>query len=128
MEDRGSRVALLLCDDLIFTSRIAGEARAAGVVVKSARSIEILKNLAQTAKPRLLIIDLANPGLVIEDLLTWINSLATDERLRVVAYGSHVDTATLKAARAAGCDEVMPRSQFVERLPMHLNDWIAKKH
>jgi len=30
--------------------------------------------------------------------------------------------ATLKAARAAGCDRVLPRSQFVEELPAELRD------
>ena len=29
---------------------------------------------------------------------------------RIVAYGSHVDAATLKRAREAGCDRVLPRS------------------
>jgi len=31
---------------------------------------------------------------------------------RIVAFGSHVDVEALSAARAAGCDEVMPNSQF----------------
>ena len=34
----------------------------------------------------------------------------------IIGYGSHVDTATLKAARDAGCDVVLPRSKFVEEL------------
>jgi len=36
---------------------------------------------------------------------------------RVVAYGSHVDRTLLDAARAAGVDEVLPRSAFFTRLP-----------
>ncbi len=36
---------------------------------------------------------------------------------RVVAYGSHVDRGLLEAARAAGVDEVLPRSAFFTRLP-----------
>jgi hypothetical protein len=31
---------------------------------------------------------------------------------RIVAYGSHVDEATLEAARAAGADDVLARSRF----------------
>jgi DNA-binding NarL/FixJ family response regulator len=31
---------------------------------------------------------------------------------RIVAFGSHVDEAALAAARAAGADLVLPRSQF----------------
>jgi hypothetical protein len=42
-----------------------------------------------------------------------------------VAYGSHVDTESLRAARAAGCDRVLPRSKFIEELPSALPDWFA---
>jgi hypothetical protein len=42
-----------------------------------------------------------------------------------MAYGSHVDTATLRAARAAGCDPVLPRSKFVEDLPICLPAWLG---
>ena len=34
-----------------------------------------------------------------------------------VAFGSHVDTAGLAAAAAAGCDPVLPRSRFTAELP-----------
>jgi hypothetical protein len=46
---------------------------------------------------------------------------------RVVAYGSHVDTATLRAAREAGCDPVLPRSKFVEELPSALPHWFTPR-
>jgi DNA-binding response OmpR family regulator len=118
MEDRGStRTGLLLSDDLLFASRITGVARSEGVAIKVARSSEVMKKLGETERPSLVIVDLANPGMVVEDLVDWVNTFAASERPPIIAYGSHVDTATLKGARAAGCDEVMPRSQFVERLP-----------
>ena len=44
---------------------------------------------------------------------------------RVVAYGSHVETETLRKAREAGCDPVLPRSKFVEELPAKLREWIG---
>jgi CheY-like chemotaxis protein len=119
--------ALLLSDDLIFASRITGVAQAEAVDMKVARSLEVLKRLGEAERPILLIVDLSNPGLVIEELVAWVNAYAASDRPRIVAYGSHVDTATLKAARAAGCDEVMPRSQFVERLPNQLNEWVTAR-
>jgi hypothetical protein len=36
---------------------------------------------------------------------------------RVLAYGAHVDKELLATAEAAGCTEVLPRSQFFNRLP-----------
>jgi hypothetical protein len=45
---------------------------------------------------------------------------------RVIAYGSHVEAATLHAAREAGCDLVLPRSRFVEELPVSLGAWLGE--
>jgi hypothetical protein len=36
--------------------------------------------------------------------------------VRTLGFGSHVDTATFDAARAAGCDQVMARSAFFSQL------------
>jgi hypothetical protein len=49
----------------------------------------------------------------------------TSSRPRLVAYGSHVDAGTLRVAREAGCDLVLPRSQFVEELPGQLANWMT---
>jgi DNA-binding NarL/FixJ family response regulator len=114
---------LLLSDDLIFTSRIVGEARALGLTMKAARSADTLLALARQEVPACVLVDLANPGLALPDLMRQLAELGAP---RVVAYGSHVDTATLRAARDAGCDPVLPRSKFVEELPHALPQWFAR--
>src|SRR3954462_2457884 len=103
--------AILLSDDLIFTSRITGTARDLGLRVTPARSPAALLDAARQQGPACVIVDLSHPGLVIGELTAGLRELPT--RPRVVAYGSHVDTATLRAARDAGCDVVLPRSKFV---------------
>jgi CheY-like chemotaxis protein len=120
----GEGLGLLLSDDLIFTSRITATARDLGGSVRPARSVEALQALVQQQAPACVIVDLSNPGLRIADLVGWLRE--TCPRLpRVVAYGSHVDTAGLRAARAAGCDPVLPRSKFVEDLPQALPAWLG---
>jgi CheY-like chemotaxis protein len=118
-----SSLGLLLSDDLIFTSRITGTARDLGLTVKAARSSALLQELAGQQAPRCVLLDLSNPGLVVADLVKQLKAAA--EPPLVVAYGSHVDTAALKAAREAGCDLVLPRSKFVEDLPKSLASWFA---
>ena len=114
---------LLLSDDLIFSSRITATARAAGVAVKAVRGADQLLALAEKEGPSCVIVDLANPTLQIADFIRRLHESATP-RPRVVAYGSHVDTATLRAAREAGCDLVLPRSKFVEDLSRELPAWM----
>jgi DNA-binding NarL/FixJ family response regulator len=117
---------LLLSDDLIFTSRVTGTAKALGLEVQAARSAAALLELARRHAPRCVIVDLHNPGLDLPALLRDLAG-ACVVRPGVVAYGSHVEAATLHAARTAGCDLVLPRSRFVEDLPIALPEWLSRK-
>jgi len=117
-------LGLLLCDDLLFASRIMGEARALGLTVKLARSLEQLLDLARQEAPSCVLVDLAFPGLALSELFQRLGE-ACNPPPRVVAYGSHVDTDSLRSARLAGCDPVLPRSKFVEELPRALPQWLA---
>lgn len=115
---------LLLSDDMLFSSRIIATARSLQIGMHTARNDASLEALARDQAPRCVIIDLANPGLEIADLLQHLRELCP-HMPRVVAYGSHVDAATLQLARQAGCDLVMPRSQFVAELPGSLARWVT---
>lgn len=108
-----------LSDDLIFASRVSGEARAQGLTVKTARSLEALHALGPAT---CVIVDLHFPGLDVEQLVAEMKR--ENATTRIVGYGSHVDAERLKAARTAGCDLVMPRSSFVEQLPVELPRWL----
>jgi hypothetical protein len=96
-----------VCDDLIFTSRVLGTAKALGLSMRSARDAAALVELARQAAPRCVLVDLNNPGLDLEALLG---------RLR---------EACPAMPRVAGCDPVLPRSRFVEELPAALPGWLA---
>ena len=67
--------------------------------------------------PSLVILDLNNPR---TDPLGIIAAMQADPALATiptVGYVSHVDSATIAAARDAGIGEVMARSAFVNALP-----------
>lgn len=115
---------LLLNDDLLFASRITGEARALGLSVQAVRSLEQLFEQLRREPPSCLLLDLAFPGLDLSALFAQLRE--TKAPPRVVAYGSHVDTESLRAAREAGCDPVLPRSKFVEMLPQALPEWLLE--
>ena len=114
---------LLLCDDLIFTSRVSGTAKALGLTLRSLKTARDLLHFARQTPLRCVIIDLNAPGLDIDELVRELALL--QPKPFVVGYGSHVDTATLKKARDAGCDIVWPRSKFVEELAAALPRWFG---
>jgi CheY-like chemotaxis protein len=113
---------LLLSDDLLFSSRITGTAEKLGLTVQSFRSADELLRQADQALPSCVLLDLQNPGLQIDALVAQLKAMNPAPLL--IAYGSHVDAATLRQAREAGCDRVLPRSQFVEELPHALSRWL----
>jgi CheY-like chemotaxis protein len=89
--------------------------------MKSARAPAPLLALAAAQPPTCVLLDLQNPGL---DIVAVVHSLKEIGKVTIVGYGSHVDAATLKAARDAGCDVVLPRSKFVEDLAAELPTWM----
>src|SRR5262245_7043645 len=91
---------LLLSDDLIFASRIAGTAQSHGLSVTQARSAAVLETLTQQQPPSCVLLDLHHPELSLPDLLVRLRTICPTMP-RVVAYGSHVDAPRLKAAREA---------------------------
>lgn len=115
---------LILCDDLIFASRVVGSARARGLEVRPERTADALLESARRQAPHGVLVDLGYPGLELIELLRRLAE-ACAVRPRVVAYGAHVDAAALRAARAAGCDLVLPRSKFAEDLEAELPAWLA---
>lgn len=115
---------LMLCDDLIFFSRVSGAARAVGLSVRMVRSASDLLAAARVEPPRGIIVDVHNPGLDLSALLAELKE-ACLVMPRVIAYGSHVEAAVLRAARQAGCDRVLPRSQFVEELETKIAEWLT---
>jgi hypothetical protein len=116
---KSESLGLLLCDDLIFTSKITATAHAHGLVIRTARTIDSLVRLAEELKPAAIILELDHSDFDIAATLVKL------PKTRIIAYGSHVDVERLKTARKAGCDLVMPRSQFVESLESDLPAWLT---
>lgn len=111
---------LLLCDDLLFGSKVTATGRAHGVPVAVARTPA--QAVTKAAGAACVIVDLHQDGLNLAELLSELRAAGVQ---RVIGFGSHVDAETLKAARRAGCDLVMPRSQFSEQLEEKLAGWVA---
>jgi CheY-like chemotaxis protein len=107
---------LLLSRDLIFTSKITGTARELGFRVMVAGNVALASSMIEQWRPRVVFVDLAAGDMVSPGALVAYQKLAGAET-PFVAFGSHVDTEALAAARAAGCTEVMPRSKFSAELP-----------
>ncbi|MGH9704604.1 MAG: response regulator [Candidatus Acidiferrales bacterium] len=100
-------------DDLFFQSKLAETARHVGVELKFVSTGGAFIEEIARGKPRLVIVDLnARQGPVesIEQLR------ATGNSTPLVAFLSHVQVELAERARAAGAEQVMPRSKFTQNL------------
>src|SRR5271166_2756744 len=107
---------ILLSRDQIFTSKVAGSARELGHRVLVAGTSSLALAMIEQWRPCVVFVDLAAGDLVAPAALVAYQRLA-GPATAFLAFGSHVDTEALAAARAAGCDPVMPRSKFSAELP-----------
>jgi DNA-binding NarL/FixJ family response regulator len=111
----GSSIAVAICSDLMFGSRLSAAAARTGT------RVEVFGNLDK-ACGRLESVDagLAAVRLAIIDLsITNLDPASSVRRLRdangevpILAFGPHVHEGRLAAAREAGADEVMSRGAF----------------
>jgi hypothetical protein len=108
VQDAPTPPILVLVRDLLFASKISATAGAQGVPVKLLRDPAKLGGETGHA----LIVDLNQDG-ALSAALQWKRQGAG----RVIGFVSHVDSETIRAARAGGVDRVLPRSEFVRSLP-----------
>lgn len=101
-----------LMDDLFFQMKLAETAKHLGLEVKVAADGDRLFELLDPA-----------PGLIIVDLHARNEPLAVIARLRharpaipIISFASHVERELIDRARAAGSEDVMPRSAFTRNL------------
>ncbi len=113
-----SRVCCL-CADLMFASKINATARAVAVDVRIVRETAQLLDAIDSAV-QLVIVDLFSGG---SDPVAAIAAVtALEGAPEILAYCPHVDGDLAQAARAAGAQEVWPRSRFANEVERVLVD------
>jgi DNA-binding NarL/FixJ family response regulator len=104
---------LALVDDLFFQAKMMETARQIGVELRACATPEALLGEVSKEAPRLVVVDLnarSSPMKAIEGMQQAAREIP------LVAFLSHVQVELAEQARAAGCSQVMPRSQFTREL------------
>src|SRR5437660_255861 len=100
---------LVLVRDLIFSTKISSTAKSLGVPLTVVRDPSKLPDAPSASR---LIVDL-NLDAALPAAVAW----KARTNGRVILFVSHVDTELIRAARAAGFDDVLPRCEFTRLLP-----------
>ena len=109
---------MIVCaiDDLMFSVKISTAAKSLQADVYFERSGDKMLQTIREKRPSLVIFDLNSARLRPLDAIAALKGESDLNAIRTLGYVSHVDTATIDAARAAGIDQVMARSAFVAQL------------
>ena len=100
---------VFLSPEMMFATRLMAAAQATGVKLAIALSpADLAAKLSGDS--RLLIVDLAAATGAIDSIVKSARQHAP--AAKVLAFGPHVDVASLEAASQAGCDMVMSRGEF----------------
>jgi CheY-like chemotaxis protein len=104
---------LALVDDLFFQAKLMETARRVGVTLKMVGNGDALVAAAATQEHKLVLVDLnARQG-----ALEAVSQLqAAGNSPPIIGFLSHVQTELAEKARAAGCQDVLPRSKFTADL------------
>lgn len=107
-------IALGLIRDLFFRSKIDAVAAAVGAEVEYASSLDAIAERCAALHPSIVFTDLSDPAFPALETLERIRLAAPGAR--VIGFASHVDLKPLKAAREAGYELTLSRSEFTARL------------
>ena len=99
-------------------------AKDVGCKIIPARTVDQLVKAVTQHGPRCVLVDLGHQAMS-TDPTPVLEQIKTTGATRMVAYGSHIETAQLAAARQAGCSPVLARSKMVDQLPQLLPEWLA---
>lgn len=99
---------LLVSRDVFFASKVTGTAQQLGLSAATVMSVDALRERVAADAVACVILDLGS-GISPADVHS---ATAAVSRPLLIAFGAHVDTAALAAAKQAGFNEVLPRSRF----------------
>ncbi|MCI0486476.1 MAG: response regulator [Blastocatellia bacterium] len=116
VEHQKSDRICLVVDDMFFASKILGAAETAGRRVERIKSLEQLEREMTADPPAFLIVDLNSDRMDPLQAIEFCRSRPELSGVPILGFVSHVQVALKRAAEEAGCDLVLPRSQFTQKL------------
>ncbi|HEY3838093.1 MAG TPA: response regulator [Bryobacteraceae bacterium] len=107
-------------EDLMFTVRIADAARRAGIQVDFAKKQDDLAPRLAGARAAILDLNYVPP-----ETISALKSAPETRAIPLIGYVSHVESEVIRQARESGCDSILARSAFVQKLAEMMQEFAA---
>jgi CheY-like chemotaxis protein len=115
-------VIVAVIDDLFFSVKIKTAAKTLGTEVYFERTPQQVLESIRSKAPRLVIFDLDSRKMQPMDAIAAMKADPALREVPTLGFVSHVHDDVIASARAAGIDQVLARSAFVERLGAILSE------
>ena len=102
---------VVILEDMMFTVRIADAGKRAGVQIDFAKKQDDLAARLPGAVAAILDLNYVPP-----ETIRALKSAPETREIPLVGYVSHVETEVIRQARESGCDTILARSAFVQKL------------
>jgi PleD family two-component response regulator len=109
-------MVLCVLDDLFFSIKIKTAAKTLGSDVYFERAPDQVLESIRARSPRLVILDLDSAKMRPMEVIAAMKADAALRGIPTLGFVSHVHDDVIARARAAGIDQVLARSAFVDRL------------
>lgn len=110
-------MVLVIADDLLFRSKISTAAKALGVVVGAATTVEAALQRAKSDHPTLVLLDLDSARTQPFEVLRRFAEDPELSGLQTLGFVSHVHADLVQQARKLGIGTVVARGAFAATLP-----------
>ncbi len=107
-------IALGLVRDLFFRSKLDAVAESLDAEILYASDLASASKRASEKKPSVVFADLSDAAFPAADTAAKIRETVPNAKL--IGFASHIDLKPLRAAREAGFDQTLSRSEFTARL------------
>jgi CheY-like chemotaxis protein len=115
MDDREDKI-IVAVDDMFFAAKISGTAAGIGKTIERVNSAEAIRQAVEERQPSLVIIDLNAAKFDAIALIEWVKAQFQAPPVFIIGFLSHIQVDLKHRAEEAGCDLVLPRSVFSQKL------------
>jgi two-component system response regulator len=117
---------LIIADDLFFSVKIAALLKQLGSSFHVTSSAPDILQILHNSAPSLIIIDLnIQQGWV--KVIERIRKESGTGEIPLLAFARHTETEAMRKARDMGCMEVLPRPEFLRKLPQIVKSFTGKQ-
>ena len=107
---------IVAVDDMFFAAKIIAAAEHCGKPIERLKSLADIQQSVRNHPPSLVLIDLNATKFDALEIIQWFKGQSPCAEVPIIGFLSHIQVDLKRRAEEAGCNLVLPRSAFSQKL------------